>query len=85
MLETDVCETVNEMIKSVKKMGRCGLISDYIGFANGFAIGALMEKGVRLIGHGQGELRPGFSLFCVRCMLMLRCSSCAYVLEGDSQ
>jgi hypothetical protein len=85
MLETDVSETANEMIKSVKKMGRCGVIAAYAGFTNGFAIGALMEKGVRFIGNGQGELRPGFNLFCVRCMLMIRCSSCAFVLEGDSQ
>lgn len=56
MLETDVPETVNEMIKSVRKMGRCGVIAAYAGFANGFQIGALMEKGVRFIGNGQAPV-----------------------------
>ncbi|EIW86637.1 GroES-like protein [Coniophora puteana RWD-64-598 SS2] len=57
MLETDVPEVVNEMIVSVRKMGRCGLIAAYAGFTNGFNIGALMEKGVRLIGNGQAPVR----------------------------
>ncbi|KAH7931030.1 GroES-like protein [Leucogyrophana mollusca] len=56
MLETDVPETVNEMITSVRKLGRCGLIAAYAGFTNGFNIGALMEKGVRLIGNGQAPV-----------------------------
>ncbi|KAL0951079.1 hypothetical protein HGRIS_007817 [Hohenbuehelia grisea] len=56
MLETDVPETINEMITSVRKMGRCGLISAYAGFANGVNVGALMEKGVRLIGNGQAPV-----------------------------
>jgi threonine dehydrogenase-like Zn-dependent dehydrogenase len=47
MLETDVPETLNEMLVSVRKMGRCGLIAAYAGFANGVNVGALMEKGVR--------------------------------------
>ncbi|QRW23846.1 alcohol dehydrogenase [Rhizoctonia solani] len=53
MLETDVSETPNEMIKSVRKMGRCGVIADYVGFTNQFNIGAMMEKGIRFIGNGQ--------------------------------
>jgi hypothetical protein len=36
MLETDVSETVNEMILSVRKMGRIGLIAVYSGFTNHF-------------------------------------------------
>jgi threonine dehydrogenase-like Zn-dependent dehydrogenase len=56
MLETDVSETVNEMIKAVRKMGRCGIIAAYAGYTNQFNIGALMEKGVRFIGNGQGRL-----------------------------
>ncbi|KAI6005296.1 GroES-like protein [Pisolithus orientalis] len=56
MLETDVPEVVNEMIVSVRKMGRCGLIAAYAGFTNGFNIGALMEKGVRFIGNGQAPV-----------------------------
>ncbi|KAF8749667.1 GroES-like protein [Rhizoctonia solani] len=54
MLETDVSETANEMIESVRKMGRCGVIAAYSGYTNQFNIGALMEKGVRFIGNGQG-------------------------------
>ncbi|KLO20631.1 GroES-like protein [Schizopora paradoxa] len=56
MLETDVPETANEMIMSVKKMGRCGVIAAYAGYANAFNIGALMEKGVRFIGNGQAPV-----------------------------
>jgi threonine dehydrogenase-like Zn-dependent dehydrogenase len=56
MLETDVPETINEMLVSVRKMGKCGLIAAYSGFANGVNVGALMEKGVRLIGNGQAPV-----------------------------
>ena len=56
MLETDVPETVNEMIVSVRKGGRCGMIAAYAGFANHVNLGALMEKGVRLIGNGQAPV-----------------------------
>ncbi|KAF5372230.1 hypothetical protein D9758_005003 [Tetrapyrgos nigripes] len=56
MLETDHPETINEMIVSVRKMGRCGLIAAYAGFANNVNVGALMEKGVRLIGNGQAPV-----------------------------
>ncbi|KAI0756623.1 GroES-like protein [Daedaleopsis nitida] len=56
MLETDVPETVNEMIMAVKKGGRCGIIAAYAGYTNHFNIGALMEKGVRLIGNGQAPV-----------------------------
>lgn len=56
MLETDAPETVNEALLAVRKRGRIGLISDYIGSTNGFNIGALMEKGVKLIGNGQSPV-----------------------------
>ncbi|KAI0268339.1 GroES-like protein [Gloeopeniophorella convolvens] len=56
MLETDVPEIINECIMSVKKMGSVGLIAAYAGFANGVNVGALMEKGVRLIGNGQAPV-----------------------------
>lgn len=56
MLETDVPETLNEMLLSVRKMGRCGMIAAYAGYANGVNIGALMEKGIRLIGNGQAPV-----------------------------
>jgi len=47
MLETDSPETINEMLVSVRKMGRCGIIAAYAGMANGVNVGALMEKGIR--------------------------------------
>ncbi|EJD03567.1 GroES-like protein [Fomitiporia mediterranea MF3/22] len=56
MMETDVPEIVNEMIMSVRKMGRCGIIAAYAGYTNNFNIGALMEKGVRFIGNGQAPV-----------------------------
>ncbi|PFH49184.1 hypothetical protein AMATHDRAFT_63694, partial [Amanita thiersii Skay4041] len=56
MLETDVPETINEMLLSVRKLGRCGIIAAYAGFANGVNVGALMEKGIRLIGNGQAPV-----------------------------
>lgn len=56
MLETDNCETANECIKAVKKMGSVGVIAAYAGFTNHFNIGAVMEKGVRFIGNGQAPV-----------------------------
>ncbi|KZP31256.1 GroES-like protein [Athelia psychrophila] len=56
MLETDVPETINEMLLATRKMGRCGIIAAYAGFANGVNVGALMEKGIRLIGNGQAPV-----------------------------
>ena len=56
MLETDVSETPNEMIFLVKKFGRIGLIGVYSGYTNHFAIGSLMEKGVRFFGNGQAPV-----------------------------
>jgi len=56
MLETDVPETLNEMLLATKKGGRIGLIAVYSGFTNSFNIGALMEKGIRFIGNGQAPV-----------------------------
>ncbi|KAF9553311.1 GroES-like protein [Agrocybe pediades] len=56
MLETDSPETINEMIYAVRKRGKCGIIAAYAGYANGVNVGALMEKGVRLIGNGQAPV-----------------------------
>lgn len=56
MLETDVPEVANEMIVTVRKGGRCGVISAYAGITNHFNIGALMEKGIRFIGNGQAPV-----------------------------
>jgi len=55
-METDTSEIVNEMITSVKNFGRCGITGVYVGFTNHFNIGALMERGIRLIGNGQAPV-----------------------------
>jgi threonine dehydrogenase-like Zn-dependent dehydrogenase len=56
-METDTSDIVNEELKAVKKFGTVVLIADYVGLTNGFNIGALMEKGVRLIGGGQAPVQ----------------------------
>jgi len=58
-LETDASETLNETFLAVKKMGRVGIIAAYAGYTNGLNIGAVMEKGIRLIGNGQGKSKLG--------------------------
>lgn len=55
-LETDTPEIINEMIMSVKNYGRCGITGVYVGLTNGFNIGSLMERGIRLIGNGQAPV-----------------------------
>lgn len=52
-LETDSPETLNECIQATRKHGRISIAADYAGLANGFNIGALMEKGIMLKGNGQ--------------------------------
>jgi len=54
--ETDTSEIINEMIASVKNFGKCGITGVYVGFTNHFAIGSLMERGIRLIGNGQAPV-----------------------------
>jgi threonine dehydrogenase-like Zn-dependent dehydrogenase len=44
MLETDVPETANEMIVSVRKMGRVGLIAAYSAFTNGSTLVRLWRR-----------------------------------------
>jgi threonine dehydrogenase-like Zn-dependent dehydrogenase len=56
-LETDSSEVVNECIQLVKKFGYIVLIADYSGMTNHFNIGAVMEKGLRLIGGGQAPVQ----------------------------
>lgn len=55
-METDTSEILNEMITSTRKFGRCGITGAYVGFTNHFNIGALMERGIRLIGNGQAPV-----------------------------
>lgn len=74
LLETDVPETLNEAIMSVKKMGRVGIIAAYSGYANGVNVGALMEKGVRLIGNGQAPVHLYVSIsYFVISLTFCRC------------
>lgn len=49
--DTNVAETLNECILSVKKMGSVGVIAAYTGYTNGFNIGALMEYVYSLYSH----------------------------------
>lgn len=56
-METDTSEIVNEMITSTRSYGRCGITGAYVGFTNHFNIGALMERGIRLIGNGQAPVQ----------------------------
>jgi len=57
MLETDTPDVLNEMILAVRKAGTIGLIAVYSGYVNGLNIGALMQKGIRLIGCGQAPVQ----------------------------
>ncbi|KDE03840.1 hypothetical protein MVLG_05724 [Microbotryum lychnidis-dioicae p1A1 Lamole] len=52
-LVTDGSAIINEMIKAVVPFGRIGITGIYAGFVNHLNIGAVMQKGVRLIGNGQ--------------------------------
>ncbi|KAF9027917.1 alcohol dehydrogenase [Hymenopellis radicata] len=54
--ETDTSEIINEMITSTRHFGRCGITAAYSGFTNHFNVGALMERGIRLIGNGQAPV-----------------------------
>eukprot|EP01124_Arcella_intermedia_P019047 TRINITY_DN26179_c0_g1_i1.p1 TRINITY_DN26179_c0_g1~~TRINITY_DN26179_c0_g1_i1.p1 ORF type:complete len:115 (+),score=30.16 TRINITY_DN26179_c0_g1_i1:110-454(+) len=74
-LETDSIDSVTEAIYVAKKGGTVVLIGDYVGFCNHFPIGAVMEKGVKIVGSQvfvqkywkdllekirSGEFDPGF-------------------------
>jgi len=49
-LETDSPDIITEMVKVCRKGGNISLIGEYIGTANSFPIGPLMEKGITLRG-----------------------------------
>lgn len=55
-LETDTSEILNEMIEGVRAYGSCGITGVYAGYTNHFAIGSLMQRGIRLIGNGQAPV-----------------------------
>lgn len=54
--ETDTSEILNEMIEGVRNYGRCGVTGVYLGYTNHFAVGSLMQRGIRLIGNGQAPV-----------------------------
>jgi threonine dehydrogenase-like Zn-dependent dehydrogenase len=56
-METDTSEVLNEAIRSTKKFGTVAIIADYAAYTNHFLIGAVMEKGIRLIGCGQAPIQ----------------------------
>lgn len=43
-LETDTSDIISEMFACVRKFGRVSIIGVYMGFANHFPVGAMMEK-----------------------------------------
>ncbi|HET6614243.1 MAG TPA: zinc-dependent alcohol dehydrogenase [Dehalococcoidia bacterium] len=49
-LETDAIDALSDAIRAVRKGGRLSIIGDFIGFANQFPVGALMEKGLTVRG-----------------------------------
>lgn len=49
-LETDTPEIIVECVTALRKFGRLSIISDYTGFANGFPIGIIMEKHIKING-----------------------------------
>ncbi|MEW6472820.1 MAG: zinc-dependent alcohol dehydrogenase [Actinomycetota bacterium] len=51
-LETDSIDALNECIRSCRKYGWVSIVGDFMGHANQFPIGALMEKGLQA-GSGQ--------------------------------
>ncbi len=74
-LETDAVDALSDAIRSVRKGGTVYAVGDFIGFANQFPIGAIMEKGLTLKGSQvpvqryreplleriqQGEIDPTF-------------------------
>jgi len=54
--ETDTSEILNEMVEGVRNYGRAGVTGVYVGYTNHFAAGALMQRGIRLIGNGQAPV-----------------------------
>ncbi|OZJ06749.1 hypothetical protein BZG36_00426 [Bifiguratus adelaidae] len=56
-LETDTSEILNEAIRATTKVGTIAIIADYAAYCNHFNIGAVMEKGIRLIGCGQAPIQ----------------------------
>ncbi|CAG8571459.1 15490_t:CDS:10 [Funneliformis caledonium] len=50
LLETDSIDTLDEAIRCVKKGGRISIIGLFVGMANHFPIGAVMEKSLTLRG-----------------------------------
>lgn len=56
-LETDTSEILNECITSVRAYGKIGITGVYVGYTNHFNIGAIMERGLRLIGNGQAPVQ----------------------------
>jgi len=55
-METDTSEVLNEMVEGVRNYGRVGVTGEYIGYTNHFAIGSVMQRGIRLIGNGQAPV-----------------------------
>jgi threonine dehydrogenase-like Zn-dependent dehydrogenase len=49
-LESDAIEGLSDAIRSVRKGGTVSVIGDFVGYANQFPVGAMMEKGLTVRG-----------------------------------
>ncbi|MFL5759425.1 MAG: zinc-dependent alcohol dehydrogenase [Thermomicrobiales bacterium] len=49
-LESDAIDGLSDAIRSVRKGGTVAVIGDFIGYANQFPVGAMMEKGLTIRG-----------------------------------
>jgi threonine dehydrogenase-like Zn-dependent dehydrogenase len=50
LLETDAVDALASAIRATRKAGRISIIGDFIGYANQFPIGAMMEKSLTVRG-----------------------------------
>ena len=55
-LETDTADIFTEMFTAVRKCGTVSVIGVYVGYANHFPVGAMMEKGLTIKG-GQAPVQ----------------------------
>jgi len=48
MVETDTSDVFEEMFSALRPFGRCSVLGVYVGYANHFPVGAMMEKGITI-------------------------------------
>lgn len=62
-LETDSADIFSEMFQSVRPCGRVVVLGVYMGYANHFPVGAMMEKGLTISG-GQAPVQRYWKKVC---------------------